>query len=214
MKRAAQRSAACGLLQPLRRRSSIPPQQRQAASASSPPSLSTLTGISGAFLGRFPSKDVDVDNAAEFLNGVPFLDETATLQEAARFLAKIDAGAVPVLATAAGAGVRRVVGMLSERDIARAFATEGGDVVRLSVRECMTKEVVFCDRNDSLKAILATMLEHNFRHLPCVDSHGTLVGLVSMRDAAWAQSREQNDEATTIDGVDEFLAHISNVTRV
>ena len=211
MKRAAQRSAA-GLL---RRRSSPPRLQQQQASASAPPSLSTLTGVSGAFLGRFPAKDVDVVNAAEFLNGVPFLEETATLQEAARFLAKIDAGAVPVLAGKAADGhARRVVGMLSERDIARAFATEGGDLVRLSVQGCMTKEVVFCDRNDSLKAILATMLEHNFRHLPCVDEQGMLVGLVSMRDAAWAQTREQNDEATTIDGVDEFLAHISNVTRV
>eukprot|EP01064_Diplonema_japonicum_P013393 TRINITY_DN2094_c1_g2_i1.p1 TRINITY_DN2094_c1_g2~~TRINITY_DN2094_c1_g2_i1.p1 ORF type:complete len:200 (+),score=23.42 TRINITY_DN2094_c1_g2_i1:65-664(+) len=181
------------------------------------------TGIPGAFLGRFPALSVEVGNPVEFVRGVPYLEEGFGVQEAAKFLQKLDVGAVPVLCPVEGGGEatgalnaeRVVTGMFSERDIARAFATHGSQLGELKVSDLMSRNVISCSKQDSLKKILDTMLERNFRHLPCVDSRGRLIGLVSMRDAVWSRAQAEGPETdSTIRGVDDFLSCITEATRV
>ena len=181
-------------------------------------SVFSTTGIPGAFLGRYPNKaGVDVSDTKQFVNGVPYVEERMSLQEAAQFLTKLDVGAVPVLCPVAEGDVtstRKVTGMFSERDISRAFGRSGDDSCKLCVRDVMTPDVVACSKSDSVRTILDTMLIKNFRHLPCLDQDGALIGLVSMRDAAWLQAKERlQDPTVSIQGVDDFLAHITDATR-
>lgn len=74
-----------------------------------------------------------------------------------------------------------VVGMFSERDVVRALAAEGADIVRLPVERLMSKKLVYCSPNDELTDVMAKMDQHGIRHLPVLDEH-TLVGVVGIRD--------------------------------
>ena len=74
-----------------------------------------------------------------------------------------------------------VVGMFSERDVVRALAAEGADIVRLPVERLMSKKLVYCSPNDDLADVMAKMDQHGIRHLPVLDEH-TLVGVVGIRD--------------------------------
>ena len=74
-----------------------------------------------------------------------------------------------------------VVGMFSERDVVRALAAEGADIVRLPVERLMSKKLVYCTPNDDLADVMAKMDQHGIRHLPVLDEH-TLVGVIGIRD--------------------------------
>lgn len=70
----------------------------------------------GAFIGNFPV--AAESDQKDFYNNVPFLMQDATAADASVFLQKYDVGCVPVLR----ADTKELVGMFSERDIARAVA--------------------------------------------------------------------------------------------
>lgn len=74
-----------------------------------------------------------------------------------------------------------VVGMFSERDVVRALAAEGADIMRLPVERLMSKKFVSCSPDDDLADVMAKMDLHGIRHLPVLDEH-TLVGVVGIRD--------------------------------
>lgn len=77
-----------------------------------------------------------------------------------------------------------IVGMLSERDIARGLGEHGADAAEMCVGDLMTEDVVTCDVDWNASAALEVMLAHNFRHLPVLDNDGEVFGIVSMRDMA------------------------------
>ena len=81
-------------------------------------------------------------------------------------------------------GEQGLIGVLSERDIARGLGKHGVDVANLTVRDLMTDDVVTCDVDWNASAALEIMLAHNFRHLPVLDNNGAVYGIVSMRDMA------------------------------
>ncbi|HEX6119635.1 MAG TPA: CBS domain-containing protein [Dongiaceae bacterium] len=74
-----------------------------------------------------------------------------------------------------------VVGMFSERDVVRALAAEGADIMRLPVERLMSKKLIACSPDDDLADVMAKMDQHGVRHLPVLDEH-TLVGVVGIRD--------------------------------
>ncbi len=101
-------------------------------------------------------------------------DETA--QGAARFLAEKRIGAAVVVG-----GQGEVVGIISERDIARAYAQHGAGLADLIVKNLMTAPVVTCSPDTSIADAAQLMDSHHIRHLPVVE--GTrLIGMVSIRD--------------------------------
>lgn len=104
---------------------------------------------------------------------------TTQAPKAALVLAQQSIGAAVVVD-----GDKNIVGMLSERDIARGLGEHGAGVSELSVGDLMTHDVVTCDIDWTASAALEIMLAHNFRHLPVLDSDGKVFGIVSMRDMA------------------------------
>ena len=104
------------------------------------------------------------------------IEPSATLEAAITTLAEDRIGAVVVL----GAD-RRVIGILSERDIVRALADKGPAGLDITVGEVMTREVATCTINDSCASIMERMTTGKFRHLPVVEK-GKLVGLISIGD--------------------------------
>ena len=103
-----------------------------------------------------------------------------TLVRVAQRMARQRVGFSPVLAGASG---RRVVGVLTERDICRA-AGRGARPHEARVDAAMGGAVRCCWADDSLEAAEAIMRAHGVRRLPVVDPSGDLVGVLSLSDVA------------------------------
>ena len=114
----------------------------------------------------------------------------ATLAEAARLLAERRIGAL-VVRDEAGA----LAGILSERDVVRAMAVGGGAALEQKVDRHLTREVVTCRLGDSSETLMEMMTAGRFRHLPVLDDHGQLCGLVSIGDVVKSRIAETEREA-------------------
>lgn len=100
------------------------------------------------------------------------------IQKAAMTMAKIDAGILPV-----GEG-DRLVGMLSDRDLAVRAVAEGRDPASTKVRDVMTAEVRYCFEDEDANHVANNMADLKVRRLPVVDRNKRLVGIVSLGDLA------------------------------
>jgi CBS domain-containing protein len=100
-----------------------------------------------------------------------------TIQEAARAMASVDAGVLPVTED------DRLVGMLTDRDIAiRGVAAGCGPDAK--VRDVMSPEVMYCFADEDLEDVLQNMGDIKVRRLPVVDRDKRLVGIISLGDIA------------------------------
>jgi CBS domain-containing protein len=90
-----------------------------------------------------------------------------------------------------------VVGIVSERDLVRAFASHGAKAMELEARQVMTRDVITCDPYDSIDQVMQTMTSGRFRHLPVV-RHGELLGLVSIGDVVKARLEEAKHETEAL----------------
>lgn len=98
-----------------------------------------------------------------------------TIQQAARLMADLDAGVVPVEEN------DRLIGMLTDRDIAvRAVAQ--GKKPDTPVREAMTAEVRYCYDDEDCAVVAQMMGELQIRRLPVINRDKRLVGIVSLGD--------------------------------
>ena len=94
---------------------------------------------------------------------------------------------------------RSIQGVLSERDIIKALAEDGAAILAPDrrVRDLMTRGVRTCRPDDPVKAVMAEMTRHRFRHLPVVE--GTrLVGLVSIGDVVKTRLDEMELETVVL----------------
>jgi CBS domain-containing protein len=104
------------------------------------------------------------------------IEPSASLASAVGLLVEKSIGAVLIL----GAD-RRVVGILSERDIVRALAERGAGALEEPVSQTMTRKVSTCNENEKVSNIMERMTDGKFRHVPVTDQ-GQLVGIVSIGD--------------------------------
>ncbi|GJE26057.1 CBS domain-containing protein [Methylobacterium organophilum] len=113
---------------------------------------------------------------AEKGNAVVTVPPHRTIDEAIHLLAEKRIGAL-VVTGAEG----RVLGILSERDVMRALASDAGSAFDQPVSRYMTSKVVTCTRRATVEEVMETMTEGRFRHLPVVEE-GRLLGVVSIGD--------------------------------
>jgi len=100
-----------------------------------------------------------------------------SISQAAKMMADIDAGAIPVGEN------DRLVGMITDRDIAvRAVAQNRGP--ETTVRDVMTPDVKYCFEDDDVGSVAKNMSEIQVRRLPVISRDKRLVGTVSLGDLA------------------------------
>ena len=106
-----------------------------------------------------------------------------SIREVAKIMAEIDAGAMPV------GDNDRLVGMITDRDIAiRAVAQGKGPDT--PVREVMsTEQVLYCYEDEELDHVAKNMSEQQVRRLPVVNREKRLVGIVSLGNLAQREGR-------------------------
>jgi len=120
------------------------------------------------------------------------LGPNETLSDAIRTLAERRIGALVVTN-----GDRKIVGILSERDIVRVMAREGAAALDLPVRSAMTPKVRICNENHTVNEVMEIMTEGRFRHLP-VEKDGLLHGIVSIGDVVKRRIEDVEREAEEI----------------
>jgi CBS domain-containing protein len=115
------------------------------------------------------------------------IDESATLDQVVQKLVKCNCGSLIVMDPSQGS--RRMVGIVTERDILRACAAQRDPLDQTPVTAAMTSDVVTAAPGDSIEDTMQLMTERRMRHLPIVD-HGELVGLISIGDLVKAHHEQ------------------------
>jgi CBS domain-containing protein len=111
-----------------------------------------------------------------------------TVQQAARMMADIDAGVLPVGEN------DRLVGMITDRDIAvRCVAKGNGPDAK--IRDIMSHDVKYCFLDQDIDEVTRNMAEIQVRRLPVVDRDKRLVGIVSLGDIATVGESMEAGEA-------------------
>jgi len=104
--------------------------------------------------------------------------EDASVVDAARVMRDDDVGLVPIVEG------ERLVGTITDRDIAIRVVAESRDPSSLNVRDVASTDLVTIDPQQELDEALRLMAQHQVRRLPVVEEDGRLVGIVSQADVA------------------------------
>jgi len=98
--------------------------------------------------------------------------------EAAKLMKGEDAGIAPIV------DGDRLVGVVTDRDIAIRVVAEGRDPESTTVVDIASQNVVTVDPEQDLDEALRLMAQHQLRRLPVVEEDGKLVGIVAQADVA------------------------------
>jgi CBS domain-containing protein len=120
--------------------------------------------------------------------GVKLCTPGQTIREAARTMAEIDAGAMPVGEN------DRLIGMITDRDIAIRAVAEGKGP-DTPVREVMSEHIHYCYEDEELDDVAQNMGDIQVRRLPVVNRDKRLVGILSLGDVARTEGGETVGDA-------------------
>ena len=112
-----------------------------------------------------------------------------SLPEAARLMREQHVGCLVVVEDGAD-GMRRVVGLLTDRDIVTAVVAPGLDPAALTAGDVMSREVVTVQEDDSLIDLMRTMRAQGVRRVPVLGGRGELVGIATLDDVLAILSEE------------------------
>ena len=112
-----------------------------------------------------------------------------TLQTAAKMMADIDAGILPVGEN------DRLVGMITDRDITVRAVAEGRDPDKTMVRDAMSDAVRYCFEDEDAEEVARKMGSWQIRRLPVLNRDKRLVGIVSLGDMVIGGSEDPAKEA-------------------
>jgi CBS domain-containing protein len=124
------------------------------------------------------------------------VSEKDDIGKVAKIMAREDAGVVPVVAG------RKVIGMITDRDIVVRVLAEGKDCSRARVSEAMTKDVLAVKEDTPVDQVLQLMSREQIRRVPVVNSSDELVGIVSIGDIA-SDSKEPNKVGRAVEEISE-----------
>lgn len=119
----------------------------------------------------------------------------ATVEDAIRTMIDKDVGAVAVIDEHSV-----VAGMFTERDVLAKFALSGREAKDTPVRELMSSMVEMATEETTPGEALQVMLDRHYRHMPIVDDHGKVLGVLSIRNILEAR-------------IDDLLAELDGTTR-
>src|ERR671934_3023484 len=114
------------------------------------------------------------------------IDADKSVAYAAKMMRDEDVGLAPIVEG------DKLIGMLTDRDIAIRVVAEGKDPEQVKVRDVASKKLVTIDPQQDLNEALRIMAKHQVRRLPVVEEDGRLVGVVAQADIA----REGDEQKT------------------
>ena len=121
--------------------------------------------------------------------GIETIPPQASLAEAAKKMASQDIGSLPVCAEP-----RRVVGIITDRDITVRAVARGMDPNQTRVEEVMTRDVLTCSSEAEVEDACQLMEKRQVRRLLVTVQDDTPVGIVSLGDIALCLRESQSGE--------------------
>ena len=112
-----------------------------------------------------------------------------TLHTAAKMMADLDAGVLPVGEN------DKLVGMITDRDITIRAVAQGRDPDTTKVRDAMSEQIRFCFEDEDTREVSRKMSEWAVRRLPVLNRDKRLVGIVSLGDLATGGAEEESQKA-------------------
>ena len=125
---------------------------------------------------------------------VTVVEPQQSLRAAAELMRDLDVGALPVC------NGRRLLGMLTDRDIAVRAVAEGLAPDATCVSDVMTPDIAYCTDDQDVETVMQQMGDRQLRRLPVVDVDHRLVGIVSLGDMA---TRQDGDVDETVRAISE-----------
>jgi CBS-domain-containing membrane protein len=122
------------------------------------------------------------------------IDPNASIRDAAKRMKNEDIGALPVGEN------DRLIGMVTDRDIAMRGVAEGCSPETTTVRDVMSEKVYYCFDDDDVDDAASCMSDNQVRRLPILNRDKRLVGIVALADIA---STGEECEKTALEGVSE-----------
>jgi CBS domain-containing protein len=99
----------------------------------------------------------------------------------AEMMKKTNIGSIPVIENEQ---TRKLVGIVTDRDLAMKIVAEGRDAKSTKVEAVMTHKVVTCRAEDDFQKALAAMSEYQLRRIPIVDNNNKILGIIAQADVA------------------------------
>jgi CBS domain-containing protein len=117
-----------------------------------------------------------------------------TVTDAVALLKEHNLGAVVVSVDG-----REVNGILTERDVVRRLV-QGTEFLDGPASDIMTADVLTCAAGDSVESVMTTMTQRRIRHLPVVDEHRRLTGIISIGDVVKSHITQVEFERDMLEG--------------
>jgi CBS domain-containing protein len=116
-------------------------------------------------------------------------EATTPVQLVAAKMRDLDIGAIPI-------GEKdRLVGMVTDRDIAMRAVAAGKDANKLTARDVMSNGIVYCRDTEDVNDAVRIMEQKQIRRLPVLNDQKRLVGVLSLGDIAHHAPRQIAGEA-------------------
>jgi CBS domain-containing protein len=132
---------------------------------------------------------VDAMRADEIMrHGVPAVPPDATVEHVAELMLDENVGFVPIVD---GPDSRRLVGVVTDRDLVLQVLAHHRDPRATPIGEVMTRELVTCSPEDELAEVERKMAAAEVRRLPVVDEDGCVLGVVSLHDVVQKESPDR-----------------------
>jgi CBS domain-containing protein len=88
---------------------------------------------------------------------------------------------------------RKLIGIVTDRDLAMKVVAESRDSRITRVQDVMTRKIATCHPEDDLQKALDAMTANQVRRIPVVDANGSIVGIIAQADVA---TRQENPTKT------------------
>lgn len=104
-----------------------------------------------------------------------------TVAETAKLMLKNNIGSIPVVENEQ---TRKLLGIVTDRDLALKVVAEGLDSSSTVVYLVMTGKVVTCQAGDDVQNAMDAMAKHQLRRIPVVNDKNEVVGIIAQADVA------------------------------
>jgi CBS domain-containing protein len=122
--------------------------------------------------------------------GVEWVSPDTPISVIATKMRQLDIGAIPIGEN------DRLIGMVTDRDIAVKAIPDGKDISKLTARDVMSQGVIWCRDSDDVKEAAQIMGRKQIRRLPVIDSNKRMIGMLSLGDVSHATPQRVAAEVT------------------
>jgi CBS domain-containing protein len=120
-----------------------------------------------------------------------------TAQSVAQLMISESVGPIPIVADESS---KKLIGLVTDRDLAVNVVAEGRDPRNTTVENIMTRDLVTCRPGDDVRQAMEAMKTHQVRRIPIVSDGGKLEGIIAQADIATRVSMD----GETADVVEEI----------